>query len=510
MTPELTNLNGLRAIIRAIIFKIFVFIIISICAIILIQIMWRNGVFLPRWIEWQNKEFYGNSSQYNITYEIKLKNKSVNITHDGEEIWSSPPDIKVQNALSFDIDNDNEDELILLCWKIGKYGSSRPLWVQNDETKWSQHIFTYEYGCDGVHPKWMSSYIGQDVVSMSANGRESPFSRLLLTDTEQNISCWVWDSWGFSKENADITFVVFGDNLIHEPIFRYGLLYDETFSFLFENVRSCILDSSVAVINQETPFVDDSTRYSGYPRFATPLNVGRAIADAGFDVVTCATNHALDMGSVGIDTTKEFFDSNGIICLGIQSSDDTDYKPYDIIVRKGIRFAMLNYTYGTNGIKCPEEYPDMVHLLDDEDKIRNDIETAKADSDFVILFAHWGTENSTQTDEFQREWTNVFLESGVDVVVGTHPHTIQPYEILRDEDGHEMLVYYSIGNFISAQNEQYCVKGGMAEFTFSPSFDGYELSTYSLEPLSISADTKGRYTVDRGCLNIIKKGYEYE
>lgn len=138
----------------------------------------------------------------------------------------------------------------------------------------------------------------------------------------------------------------------------------------------------------------------------------------------------------------------------------------------------------------------MVHLLEDEEKVREDIEKAREEADFVIVFAHWGTEYAEQTDAYQQKWAQLFLESGVDVVVGTHPHVLQPCEVLRDEQGHEMLVYYSIGNFISAQREETCVKGGMAEFTISLTDRGYRITEYGLQPLVITRREGGRYTVD--------------
>ena len=112
----------------------------------------------------------------------------------------------------------------------------------------------------------------------------------------------------------------------------------------------------------------------------------------------------------------------------------------------------------------------------------------------VIVFAHWGTEYAKEPDAFQEKWTQIFLESGVDAVIGTHPHTLQPYEMLQDGNGHQMLVYYSIGNFVSAQYEQACVKGGAAEFTVSLTADGYKITQYSLQPLEITHE-KGKYSV---------------
>ena len=458
----------------------------------LLYFLWSKGAFLPRWILWQDQNFSDRSGEYEIT----LNRKTVQVEYKGAQIWSSPEGAKVQDVLSCDIDYDGEDELILLCWKIGRYGAHRPFWIEKDERKWSQHIFVYEYAGEEIRPKWMSSYIGVDVVAFCSNGKEGFWSRLLLTDLAGEVSCWKWDSWGFSREETDVNFVVFGDNLIHEPIYRYGLREDREFDFLFQNIRDTIEGSNVAVINQETPLTENPAGYSDYPRFGTPAQVGQAIVDAGFDVVTCATNHALDKGAEGVDFTKEFFGSRGVKCLGIQSTEEEEYLPYELITRNNIRFALLNYTYGTNGIPVPGEHPYMVHLLEDAERVRADVAAARADADCVIVFAHWGTEGSEQVDEFQREWAQVFLESGVDVVVGTHPHVLQPYEMLTGQDGRKMLVYYSIGNYISAQREESCVKGGMASFTVSLTAEGYKVMEYGLQPLTIRRQEDGGYMVE--------------
>ncbi len=137
----------------------------------------------------------------------------------------------------------------------------------------------------------------------------------------------------------------------------------------------------------------------------------------------------------------------------------------------------------------------MVHLLDDEERVRDDIEKAKADADFIIVFVHWGTEDSQQPDDFQQKWAEIFLDCKVDVVVGTHPHTLQTYEVMSDDSGHGMLIYYSIGNFVSAQSDESCIKGGMARFTVSLTAEGYGITEYALEALEITRSSDGRYTV---------------
>lgn len=179
-----------------------------------------HRTIFPKWTEWENGTFYDQSGQYMIV----LRRKSIDVIYDDEVTWSSPEGVKVQQALSCDIDNDGDDELILLCWKIGRFDSVKPFWIEEDEKEWSQHIFVYEYGYDieskiesgeisagdvistpapgEIRPKWMSSYIGQDVAKISSNGQSAPSCRLLLTAPDGQVSTWVWDSWGFTKENA--------------------------------------------------------------------------------------------------------------------------------------------------------------------------------------------------------------------------------------------------------------------------------------------------------------------
>lgn len=462
------------------------------CVILMfIWIRWGDMHGLPQWIEWKSAEVFDASGRY----EIILKRRTAKVIYDNSVIWTTSKDIKVQDAMTCDIDGDGTDEMVLLCWKIGRFGTGRPFWVEEDEDTWSQHIFVYSCDEDGVKPKWMSSYIGVDVVEISATEKQ----HLLLTEPDGRVSSWVWDSWGFTKEDTDISFVVFGDNLIHEPIYQYGLHNsNSSFDFLFEDkeIKNAITKSDVAVINQETPLTDMPSKYSGYPRFGTPVEVGEAIDGVGFDVVTCATNHAFDQGAEGIDFTKNFFVSHDIACIGIQSEEEKVYRPYEVLTRNGVRFALFNYTYGTNGGMLPENRAYMLHILEDEEQVRADLAAAREETDFVLVFVHWGTEYGQQPDEFQRKWSEVFLEGKADVVVGTHPHALQPLEILQDDGGHEMLVYYSLGNYISAQQEKSCVKGGMAQFTVSLTADGYRITEYSLQPLAIVCTDDGKYTVE--------------
>ncbi len=462
---------------------------------------------LPGWIDWQS----GTAADASGRYEAALRHRAVSVSCDGAVIWKTPRKIKVQEAKFADVDGDGADELILLCWKVGHFGEDRPFWVEEDERTWSQHLFVYTCEDGALRPKWQSSYIGVEAAALSVRGTAGQASdvsdrrqRLVLTDTQGGISSWLWESWGFTREDTDISFVVFGDNLIHEPIYRYGLDKNGgNFDFLFagEKVRRAIEESDIAVINQETPLAEHPGDYSGYPRFGTPVGVGEAIVEAGFDAVTCATNHALDLGAEGAAFTETFFTSHGVRCLGLRTGEAAEQteepdRAYELIARGGARFALFDYTYGLNGDAQPGQTNRRVCVLDDEERIRRQLEQAGAETDAVIVFVHWGSEYASEPDEYQNKWARVFLESGVDVVVGAHPHVLQPCRLLQDDSGHETLVYYSLGNYISAQREASCVKGGAAQFHIALTADGYRVTAYELRPLVITRREDGKYTVD--------------
>ena len=177
--------------------------IVLVCAMALS--LWKNGVFLPRWISWENKTIF----DYSRAYEVVLARKKIRVIRDNEIVWESPENIKVQDALLCDIDHDMQKELIVLCWKIGRYGKCMPFWVEENERTWSQHLFVYQYNEKEMRPKWMSSYIGQDVTTIQDNGKEAPYIRLWLTDSDGKTSSWMWDSWGFVKEESEISFMAF-------------------------------------------------------------------------------------------------------------------------------------------------------------------------------------------------------------------------------------------------------------------------------------------------------------
>lgn len=458
------------------------FVVSAAAAALLGYFGWKNGAFLPHWIFWESRSIQDATAGY----RIELQRRCARVFAGEKEIWRSPGELQVQDVMSCDIDCDGQDELVLLCWKIGRFGEHKPFWIKKDEKKWSQHLFVYEYEADAVKPKWMSSYMGTAAAAMAEYKDCRGQKGIWLTDPAGKTSLWKWDFWGFTRQETEVSFAVFGDLIAHEPIYRYGL--SEGFDFLFENVEEALEEADLAVLNQETPLTSDPEKYSDYPRFASPDRIGEEIADAGFDVVTCATNHMLDQGGEGALFTRDFFEERGVSCLGIGEE-----KPYELLEKNGICFALFNFTYGTNGMPAPEDMPGLIHRLDKEEQIRAELAAARREADFVIVFVHWGTENAAEPDAFQKKWADVFWEEQADVVVGTHPHVLQPFELRKDGNGREMLLYYSLGNFLSAQPQKSCEKGGMAHFTVSLTADGCKVTDYGLTPLRIEWEEGGKF-----------------
>lgn len=301
-----------------------------------------------------------------------------------------------------------------------------------------------------------------------------------------------------TKEESEITLIMVGDMLMHTPVNESGVMEDGSidFSHLFRHTKEMIEGADIALVNQEVILGGEELGISGYPAFNTYQEFGDDLAEVGFDVVLHATNHALDKGKKGILSCLSYWDTQQpeIAVLGIQDTAEEQDEIY-VYEEKGIRIAILNYTYGTNGISLPEDMPYAVNLMGKE-KMQADIAKAKEQADFVVVCPHWGTEYVLEPDDYQKNYAEFLLDCGVDLVLGTHPHVIEPVEMLTDETGHEMLVYYSLGNYVnctSSENEEIGQRmlGAMAEVTIAKDESGdVYISEYGAQPLVtyVSAD----------------------
>lgn len=280
--------------------------------------------------------------------------------------------------------------------------------------------------------------------------------------------------------SQDVSIVMVGDILLHTPVEEAAKESDGSYNydFIFQNMKSEIQAADIAIVNQEVIIGGAELGVSGYPAFNAPYEIGEALVNAGFDVVCHGTNHALDKGKRGIVNCYNYWKTfhPDIMVVGINGSD-ADYSNIDIVEKNGIRIAILNYTYGTNGISQPKDMPNAVDMLD-KAKVISDLKFAEENADFTIVCPHWGTEYNLGVDEGQKKWTNIFRENGADLVIGTHPHVIEPVAMLEDDkagitNNHgngDMLVYYSLGNFVNWTSSSgkgianRCL-GGMAKVT---------------------------------------------
>ncbi len=288
-----------------------------------------------------------------------------------------------------------------------------------------------------------------------------------------------------SLKTSQVEIVAVGDNLYHSAIYEYGVKNDGSRDYrpIYEHIKRDISSADIAVVNQETILGGTEMGLSGFPIFNTPWQAGDALEATGFDILTCATNHSMDKGERGLEKHFEFFQKHpNLMEIGLNKNED-EYNTIDYYTKNGIKFALLNYTYGTNGIAQPSDKPWTVNLLD-ENKIAKDVTKAKANSDVVIVFPHWGTEYNTGIGERQKKYTKVFSDLGVDIVIGTHPHVIEPVKwILNEETGEKMLVYYSLGNFVSNQPKAIMQLGAMAKIKIKKTGDEVVIADASAVPL---------------------------
>lgn len=323
------------------------------------------------------------------------------------------------------------------------------------------------------------------VAGFAVSGRIANNSNTPITNTVSDTKQAATTEDTTSKTDAKVNIVAVGDNLIHKTIVAAGKKDDGSldYNFMYENISSYIKEADIAVINQETMLGGSSFDYAGYPCFNTPWEVGEAAINAGFDLFTCATNHSMDVGTAGIEKECEFFKKHPEATHIGTFTNQKDYDSITYMEKNGIKFAMLNYTYGTNGIPVPSDKSYCVALLT-KDKVTKDIKEARKNADVVMVYPHWGTENSHEVNSQQEEYVKLFSDLGVDIVIGTHPHVLQPVEwVTNEKTGKKMLVYYSIGNFISHQINLDQLCGGMAEITVERQNGEIKITNAKLAPV---------------------------
>lgn len=246
-------------------------------------------------------------------------------------------------------------------------------------------------------------------------------------------------------KESSLDIVMVGDVLIHGNVYndaKTGNVYD--FSPMFDDVRDFVGNHDLAFFNQETVFGGKELGYSGYPAFNTPSEVGDAMLDMGFNLVSLATNHTMDRGEKAVINSLKYWDAKeDVLAVGSYASLD-DRNEVIIKEKNGITYAMLAYTTLTNyAIPAGKSY--LLNMYDKE-KVEADINRLRDKVDLLLVSMHWGTEYALQPNDKQKEIAAHLASLGVDIVIGHHTHSVQPIEYI---DG--TLVIYSLGNFISSQ-----------------------------------------------------------
>ena len=252
-----------------------------------------------------------------------------------------------------------------------------------------------------------------------------------------------------TKKTTKVSMAMVGDALIHGTVYltanRYANYNGYDFKPMLKYTKELIQDYDLAYYNQETILGGKELGLSTYPLFNSPYEVGDAFIDAGFNLVSLATNHTLDKGERGILNSRAYWNKQeNVVVAGSYSSNEERDK---IIVseKNGLTYAFLSYTTYTNGLIVPKGKEYLVNVYDKE-KVKKDVEAYKDKVDVIMVAMHWGTEYVSYPTTAQKEIANYLASLGVNLIIGTHPHVIEPIEYIDDT-----LVIYSLGNFVSSQ-----------------------------------------------------------
>ena len=294
------------------------------------------------------------------------------------------------------------------------------------------------------------------------------------------------------EEHYEATLIAVGDNLIHSSVYKdanrhanggYVNLSTGKFNFkpMYTNIKKIVSNYDIAYYNQETVLGGTELGLSDYPRFNSPYEAGGDMIDAGFNLVSLATNHTVDFGkSAVLNANKYWSKQENVLTAGSYS---TGAEREEIRIREvnNIKYTMLNYTYGTNGMPVSNYY--LVNVWPTttgnpstdsnynkyKETVKKDVERVRDKVDFLIVAMHWGVEYTHTPTAYEEDMAKYLASLGVDVIIGTHPHVIQPVTWIGDT-----LVIYSLGNFISAQYQNYssctyykCTVGLMTDFTIT-------------------------------------------
>ena len=302
------------------------------------------------------------------------------------------------------------------------------------------------------------------------------FSDTTTTEVESKADSGKNEAAVTEEKAAPVTInlMMIGDILQHRGVYESGYLDDGTrnYDHIFAHIGDQLTDADIKVVNQETLLGGTMFEFSGYPTFNGPQEMGDAEVKAGFNVVLRATNHAMDMGYEGLHSELSYWHTQHpeIAVIGAVDPDDSSASIEDVYIyeKDGFKIALLNYTFDLNGFEDPQN---KVSWLD-EDHVRRTVQAADASADMVVVFPHWGEEYNLEPVEYQRQMAQIFMDAGADVIIGGHPHVIEPVEILTASDGRKVPCFWSVGNFVCTQVDNENLVGGVAKVSFAKESDG--------------------------------------
>lgn len=322
-----------------------------------------------------------------------------------------------------------------------------------------------------------------------------PKAKVLVTDD------FIDTPPAYLNEKKQVTLISVGDIMAHTLQFNAART-EKGYDFYpqFEYIADTISKRDIAIANLETVFAGEDKRYSGANMiFNAPDNLAESIKRAGFDVLTTANNHSLDRSYYGIKRTLDVLDDLGISSTGTYRTEE---ESQTILVKEvnGISFAFLSYSYSTNGWPIPQEHPYAINMIDQE-KIIYDIHKAKALADFVVVGVHWGLEYHLNENHHQRDLADLMFYEGADIILGTHPHVLQPFEHVEmvdiSGDKKDKFIIYSQGNFLSGQRTYPRAIGMYITYEFTQVGLGNPyVSEVAVMPTYVEATSDGVHILD--------------
>ncbi len=282
-----------------------------------------------------------------------------------------------------------------------------------------------------------------------------------------------------------VSVVMVGDALIHQSIYLDAYKngkYD--FKSIFKYIKPIVKEYDIAYYNQETVLGGKEIGVSTYPRFNSPYEVGDAFIDAGFNMVSLANNHTLDRGKNALVNANKYWKKHPEVLTNGSALSYEERNADKIFEKNGITYTMLSYTTQTNGISIPNKENYLVNLYD-KDTVKKDIERVRSKVDVLFVAMHWGTEYTNYPTAEQKEIAKYLASLGVDVIIGAHPHVVEPVDFIG-----KTLVIYSLGNFVSSQNGPNNLTGLMMSVNIKKKYDENGVSITLEEPTARLLYTK--------------------